>query len=45
MKSPTGVYFDEGEAKAKQTLDFLRSIVVYPNIEDVEESMKFRLKH
>ena len=36
---------EEDEKKAKEVLMLLRPLVVHPKIEDVEDSMKFRLKH
>ena len=36
---------DQGEDKARKVLDLLRPIIVYPAIEDVEESMKFKLEN
>jgi len=36
---------EEGEAKAKEVLQLLSPIVVYPGMEDVEPAMKFRFSH
>lgn len=36
---------DFGEEKAKEAINLLKPIIIYPTIELVEESMKFRLKH
>ena len=36
---------EEGEEKASKVLELLKPIVVYPTFDDVENSMKFRLKH
>ena len=36
---------EEGEKKARQVIELLKPILIYPSIEDVEESMKFRLQH
>jgi len=35
----------EGEVKAKRILETLKSITISPSFSDVEDSMKFRLKH
>ncbi|MBI2652619.1 type II toxin-antitoxin system VapC family toxin [Candidatus Woesearchaeota archaeon] len=36
---------DQGEDKAHKVLELLRPIIIYPTIEDVEESMKFKLEN
>ena len=36
---------DQGEDKASKVLELIRPILIYPNIEDVEESMKFKLEN
>lgn len=36
---------EENEFKAKEVLEMLKSIVIYPSFEDIEEAMKFRLIH
>ena len=35
---------EEGEEKAKKALELLKPLIIYPSIEDLEKSMKFRLK-
>ena len=39
------VFREEGEKKAKTVINFLKSMIIYPVIDDVEGSMKFRFKH
>ena len=36
---------DQGQDKAHKVLELLRPIIIYPTIEDVEESMKFKLEN
>ena len=36
---------EKGEATANETLKLLAPIIFYPNLEYVEDSIKFRLKH
>ena len=36
---------EENELKAKEVLEMLKSIVIYPSFDDIEEAMKFRLRH
>jgi|SRR3989344_8668456 len=36
---------EEGEEKAKDVLDLLKPIIIYPTIEDAEKAMRFKLKH
>lgn len=35
---------EESEEKAKKALELLKSLIIYPTLDDVEEAMKFRLK-